>query len=281
MDVAPDAGAWIGQGVTVALLDTGYSENDAVRCSLAPGYDFVGDEGDTSDVARGVDSNMDGRNDSMAGHGTFLAGIVSLVAPRSSIMPVRVLDSDGQGTSFNVAAGIYFAAANGARVINLSMSFDWESSVVSDAIDFARSHGALVVASVGNGGAHEATYPASLPGTLAVAATTLLDRKAAFSNFGSYVDIAATGTSIISTLPGGSFGSGSGTSFSAACVSGAAAALFSTMEGAGPDDVRSRLLKTAVRVPGTGGDYTGEMGSGRLSVYRALSPTISVGTPTK
>ncbi len=261
-----------GVGTTVAILDTGISPNSAISAAILAGYNFVDDNQDTNDFGPGIDSSLNGVIDEMAGHGTFIAGLVSLTAPHCSLLPVKVLDSDGQGTVFTVAAGIYYAVDHGADVINLSLSLPNSSSVVAEAINYARAHGVVIVASVGNDDSPVPVYPAADPGVIAVAATTLADDKAWFSDYGHHVSICAPGDGVVSTLPDDMFGVGSGASFATAWVSGAAAVLKSSgMTNPTPDHVAQRLMNTAINTQATMIDYPGLLGSGRLSIGSAIA----------
>lgn len=213
-----------GAGVTVAVLDTGIdATHPAFDGRLVPGYDYVSDDADPSDIAAGVDSDGDGYADSAVGHGTFAAGLVTLVAPQAQVIPMRVLDSDGNGNLFVIAQAIIDAADAGAEVINLSFGTDGsvESKLLGDAIKDVHKRGVIVVAAAGNGGSKEPTYPASLSkvisvGALAEDGSSLAD----FSNRGSWVSVAAPGTSVIGPLPGNRFAAWSGTSMAAPLVAG-------------------------------------------------------------
>ena len=260
-----------GAGVTVAVLDTGISPNSSISAAILPGFNFVDNSEVTAEFGPGIDSNGNGIIDEMSGHGTFIAGLVSLVAPHCNLLPVKVLDSDGQGTVYTVAAGIYYATDQGARVINLSLSFDRESTVVSDALQYARDHGVIVVASVGNDNTNAPVFPAAGPGVIAVAATTLLDHKASFSDYGSFVDLCAPGENVISTLPNDMLGVGSGASFATAWVSGTAALIQGSMIDPTPDRVSARLTRSAMKVPATLTEFPGLMGKGRLSIGNAFA----------
>ncbi|MFL6216903.1 MAG: S8 family serine peptidase [Blastocatellia bacterium] len=233
-----------GAGVTVAVLDTGIDFTHPMFAGrLVAGYDFVDDDADASEVG------VYGVNHSY-GHGTHVAGLVALAAPDARIMPLRVLDSDGFGDVWRLAkASIYAlnpdgnpATDDGASVINLSLSMVRRSGLLRDVLravtcpkDDAKpgelpcilsgGRGAVVVIAAGNNGSSTAQYPAgdSIAGALAVGASTQADQVASFSNYGAWVAIAAPGENILSTVPGGGFGTWSGTSMAAPLVSGTAA----------------------------------------------------------
>ena len=199
---ANNAGVPGGRGVVIAVLDTGvaYANRKPYRRSpdfaasqFVRGWDFV--DGDAFPFDRN-------------GHGTHVAGTLAErtdnnvamtgLAYGARLMPVRVLDDAGAGDAVDIAAGIRFAAARGAKVLNLSLEFD--TGVVAadvpeliDAIRYARKRGALLVAATGNEGATKIAYPARANGVLSVGATTEHGCLSAFSNDGSGSDIVAPG----------------------------------------------------------------------------------------
>src|SRR5262249_9065222 len=103
------------------------------------------------------------------GHGTMVAGLIHLAAPGARLMPVRVFNSDGSTTLFRIVQGIYYAVDHGATVINMSFSSLTASQELTSAINYATSHGVIVVSSVGNNGGQITVYPAGLPGVIGVA----------------------------------------------------------------------------------------------------------------
>ena len=227
------------------------------------------------------------------GHGTHVAGIAAAetnngigiagVSWGAQLMTVRVLDRYGDGYYSDVAAGIVYAADNGARVINLSFGGEQPSQLLQDAVDYAHQRGVLVVAAAGNDGGG-VLYPAACNHAMAVAATDRNDRHASFSNQGPEVDIAAPGESILSTwhMLNGYFTKG-GTSMATPHVSGAAALLWSWWPGYTHDQIRHRLETMADDVnseqyPG----HDAQLGWGRLNAHRALTglPSGPTLTPT-
>jgi serine protease len=205
-----------GQGVTVAVLDTGIAYQDhadgagayAVAPDLAavefvPGYDFVHDDAHPNDDQ---------------GHGTHVAGVIAAasgiapVAPGAALMPVKVLDGSNQGTELALAEGIYYAVDQGADVINMSLSFSpayFPSRYLQGAVDHAAANGVVMVAAVGNHGAPVVTYPAAFREVIAVGASRLRPHYPVhdpeqpwgdaaewlaptdYSNYGTLVDLSA------------------------------------------------------------------------------------------
>lgn len=286
-----------GAGVVIAVVDTGVdATHPDLKGRVNVGYDFVDDDTDASD-----------RN----GHGTMIAGIIAAttrngigiasVAPRARILPVRVLDADGTGSSQDVARGIRWAVDQGAHVINLSLAQDGPAGggllggdllrdpSVGDAIEDAARAGRVVVVAAGNergGGKAETAYDATVPGSLVVGATTPEDRRAAYSNYGRGLDLVAPGggsrsdpslsgctqdNSIVSTWwdpkdKRSKYGGGCGTSMSVAFVSGVAAML--RAQGKSGPAAADRILATADDIGSPGADS--QTGAGRLNAARAL-----------
>jgi len=165
------------------------------------------------------------------GHGTMVAGLVHAVAPRAMILPIKAFSADGTGRSSDVAQAIYYAVDHGARVLNLSFTFDALSQEVMYATAYAAQQGLIVVAAAGNEGLTVRRWPAEHKWVVGVGATTLWDARAPFSNQGyNTFKIGAPGVNLVTTYPGGAYASVSGTSFSTPLVSGAVA----LMGGAAP-----------------------------------------------
>jgi len=158
------------------------------------------------------------------GHGTIVAGLIHAVAPRARILPLKAFSSDGTGRSADIAQAIYYAVLKGARVLNLSFTFENESQEVLYATAFAAQQGCIVVAAAGNEGLVVQRWPAEHDWVVGVGATTLWDSRAPFSNqgYGTF-KVGAPGVDLVSTFPGGYYAAVSGTSFSTPLVSGAVA----------------------------------------------------------
>ncbi|MBI2865646.1 MAG: S8 family serine peptidase [Chloroflexi bacterium] len=266
-----------GRGTTVAILDTGVDlAHPALAGRLtAARWDFVDGDGDPSDLPNGVDDDGDGYVDEATGHGTFLAGIVALVAPEAALMPVRILDSDGTGTVFNLAAGIRYAVDHGADVVNVSLGMNRSSHVVEDGVDYAHAKNLTLVASGGNRSPKERSgsvlYPARYANAVAVAATDSDDLKASYSNWGKETDLSAPGSGIYSTYWNGGYAWWSGTSMSAAFVSGGVALVKGLHPDWTGDAVVSRLTHAAVNIDQLNyTQYRGKLGAGRIDFYAAV-----------
>lgn len=279
-----------GAGVRVAVLDTGIDRaHPALAGRLARtaagallGRDFVDEDADPSEA--GVPGEPG------HGHGTHVAGLVSLVAPQAQLMPARVLDRAGRGNVWVLAEALAWAADpdgdpatdDGAHVINLSLGTTQPTTLLRTAValadcDFddddeefddpgydddkrrcANKFGAVVMAAAGNDGrADRRQFPAAeeVPGSVAVTAHTEQRRLASFSNTGSWVEVAAPGERIISTFPGGGYATWSGTSMATPLAAGTAALVVGTYADKRsilPLDVAQRLLaRTAPLCGGT------------------------------
>jgi subtilisin family serine protease len=243
-----------GQGVTVAILDTGIDrEHPMLRERLVAGFDFVDLDADPSEEGMyGLDAAY--------GHGTHVAGLVALAAPAAQIMPLRTLNRDGVGTIWAQAQALYYAVNHGATVINLSFSFAVPSLMLDDVLAritcvrgaelVCRSPtqpGAVVVAAAGNDGLSTPEYPAgsNAPGVLAVGASTAADTIAAFSNYGNWVPIAAPGERILSTIPGGGYATWSGTSMASPLAAGTMALVRARFPWLRPSEANAQLKITA------------------------------------
>src|SRR5206468_9124653 len=138
-------------------------------------------------------------------------------------MPVKVLDDNGYGQDSDIVAGVVWAADNGASVILMGFSNPGSSQALQDAVDYAWSKGAVLVAAAGNDGANAPTFPAGDKGVIGVSATDRNDQLSPASNYGSSVFLAAPGVDILGTYKDHSYMTWSGTSASAAIVAGTAA----------------------------------------------------------
>jgi subtilisin family serine protease len=199
------------------------------------------------------------------GHGTMVSGLIHLINPKALIMPLKVFDPSGKGTSFRIAKAVVYAANQGVQVINMSFSLDAPSSLVDDALEFAAHQNVTLVASIGNNNAKvDKNYPASYPKVIGVAATNLNDLKASFSNYGPAADVSAPGEALISPYPGGLYALWSGTSAAAALVSGEAALLWSHKE-LNLGDITGRVRD---KVDALHDKY--QLGKGRIDLKSAL-----------
>lgn len=279
----------VGSGIRVAVLDTGIDlAHPALAARLARtgggallGRDFVDDDVDPSEVG-----NI---GDIAFGHGTHVAGLVSLVAPQATLMPARVLDRSGRGNVWVLSEALAWAVDpdgnpatdDGAHVINLSLGTTQPTNLLRTAValadcDFdddddefadpgfdddkarcANKFGAVVIAAAGNDGSDtQLQFPAAeaVPGSLSVTAHTQQRTLAPFANRGAWVEIAAPGEAIISTFPGGGYAAWSGTSMATPLAAGTAALVLATLpdpRSVLPLDIAQRLLARSAPLCGS------------------------------
>lgn len=223
------------------------------------------------------------------GHGTAMAAVAVAgwgakalgVAPGARLMALRAgYRTDRGTTSFqndDLALAIYYAAVNGADVMSMSLGGPGRSQMVQDALDLALQNGCIAVASAGNDGLNTVAYPAAYPGVIAVAGLDRAGAKAAFSNFGDGIDLAAPAVGILTLQPGGQPRLTTGTSPAAALVSGAIARLLATETDRG--QVIPRLLALAAPLSETEPVYADRMGAGEVRLAPSLEVARSSQTP--
>ncbi|HSZ05692.1 MAG TPA: S8 family serine peptidase [Solirubrobacteraceae bacterium] len=306
---AAAAGAPGGEGVTVAVLDTGvaYANRGPFRRSpdfspytFVKGYDFVAKDPYAND-----------RN----GHGTFVAGTIAEatdnhygltgLAFAAHIMPVRVLDGAGEGEASTIAEGVMFAVRHHAQVINLSLEFSpgvgaADIPELMEALRYAHRHDVLVVAAAGNEGEDAVDYPARAPDVVAVGATTEHGCLASYSNYGPELTLVAPGGGADAVLPGdpsclpeatpgrdifqvtftgssyASFGMPDGyegTSMATPHVAATAALIIASGvlgRHPTPGQITARLIATARKLGGDGDE--GDYGAGLVDAAAATAP---------
>ncbi|MFI5492644.1 S8 family serine peptidase [Actinoplanes sp. NPDC051859] len=267
---------------TIAVLDTGVTPTGDLAGAVSGGYNYVDNNNDTSDDA---------------GHGTVVA---SLIAARGNngqgmagacwwctIMPVKVLDWQGNGNDSDIAKGIVFATNSGADIINMSLGGSESSKVLADAVAYANLRGVLVVAAAGNEGRDPAwqtvkQYPAAYPGVVSVGATARnTTERADFSSFNrpgdTWVDLAAPGD-VVGMNPDGNYNAGEqGTSFAAPIVAGAAGLVKSIHPDYTGWSLERALLESATPIGGNGWVTRGMLNAEKALTIGtdATSPTIS------
>ena len=257
-----------GAGVTVAVIDSGSGPHPDLDANLDAGRTMFG----SIDSVGAIDVDV-------AGHGSHVAGIIAAVAdnaiggsgvaPQSRILPIRVLDSLGSGDSKDVSKAVRFAVDSGVRVINLSLGGSTESTSLTAAIQYAVDRNVLVVAAAGNGAADSTPkWPGASDLTIAVTAVDRYNSVTSFDQRGDYIDIAAPGSSILSTASN-DYKIQSGTSMAAAFVSGAAALLFAAQPSITAVQVRDVLQRTATDLGSPGRDTT--FGYGIINLVAAFA----------
>ncbi|MCC3380052.1 S8 family peptidase [Paenibacillus farraposensis] len=212
------------------------------------------------------------------GHGTHVAGIISALVNNgegvagmtwyNKVMPVKVLDQSGSGTTYSVAEGIIWAADHGAKVINLSLGNYAQAEFLHDAIKYAYDKDVVLVAATGNDNTERPGYPAAYPEVFAVSATDSSMHRASFSNYGDYVDVMAPGASIASTYPGNRYAALSGTSMASPHVSALAALVRSVNPDLTNKEVMDLMRSNVIDLGAPGHDKY--FGYGQIDVYKTL-----------
>lgn len=252
--------------VLVAVVDTGicYTHEDLASNYAALGYDWVNNDTDPLDDH---------------GHGTHCAGIIAAVCNNSvgiaglaqvRVMAEKVLDYSGAGYWDWVANGIIHAVDQGARIISMSLGGYGDSELVHEAVKYAYDSGVLIVAAAGNDNTNMKSYPAAYDEVIAVAATDQYDNTAWFSNWGDWIELAAPGVDIYSTVPWG-YESLSGTSMACPHVSGLAALAMSQYPSKPRDWIRLWLRYSADDLGDPGFDVY--YGYGRINARKAIEQT--------
>jgi len=270
--------------VIVAVVDTGayFPLTDLGQTRFVQGFDFVNNHLNPFDD-NGHGSHVIGTIAESTNNGIGVAGM----APGIKIMPVKVLAWDGFGYASDIAQGIYFATNNGAHIINLSLGGSY-SAAIKDAVNYAVSHGVLVIAAAGNDGTSTLIYPAALSNVLSVGATNDLNVLAPYSNYGYGLDVVAPGGDLSRTLHnpeynvdypagilqqtyyGGSIGYWyfQGTSMAAPHVAGLAALLKSKNNSLTAADITAIIENSATDLGASG--YDTKYGYGLIDAAKAL-----------
>ncbi len=254
--------------VIVAVLDTGVQSNHPdITGRLTGGRNIV-------DTSKTPEDDV--------GHGTHVAGIIGAtvnnnegvagVSWYNKIMPVKVLDQSGAGSSYAVAQGIIWAVDNGAKVINMSLGNYANAQFLHDAVKYAYERDVVLVAASGNDNTDRPGYPAAYPEVFAVGATNSAKQRASFSNYGDYIDVAAPGESIASTYPHSQYAALSGTSMATPHVAALAGLIRSVNPELTNDEVMSIMRSTAIDLGEPGKDPY--FGYGEIDAQKALTAAL-------
>jgi len=249
-----------GANVTIAIIDSGI---DATHPEL------VDSVADTFDAL--------GSKEGPHAHGTGIAGVIAAharlmgAAPQVRVLAIRAFGAVAHGaesSSYTILKSLDYAALHGAQIVNMSFAGP-KDAVIARAIAATARRGIVMVAAAGNSGAKSPPlYPAAEPNVIAVSATDAQDRLIAASNRGGYVTVAAPGADIFVPAPDGEYQMMSGTSFSAAYVSGIAALMLERNSTLQPDQLRGVLMKTARDLGSPGRDDL--FGSGEADAFAAV-----------
>ena len=212
----------LGRGVTVAVIDTGIAPTHPMikdhLSAQSSWMDFSNNDTDPTEVPT--------QSNGAYGHGTAVASLILQVAPNATILPIRALDSDGYGSSTNLAKAVNWAVSQGAQVINISAVSNVDT-ILTTALDTAALKGIYVTLAAGNEGVDKVPYPAinAEKSTLFkqyglnVGAVNSSAQLASWSNYGNDLEVTAPGVNLIAAMPDG-YASVSGTSFAAPVLAG-------------------------------------------------------------
>ena len=280
------ASAWDvsnGQGVTIAILDTGVAPTHPdLAASLVPGWNFYDNNANTADV-HGHGTAVAGAAAAVSNNGIGVAG----VAGGARIMPIRIADPNAYAYWSTVAQGLTYAADRGARVANISYVGVAGSASVQSAANYMRSKGGLVVVCAGNNGIDEGL--AATSSMIPVSATDSNDLKTSWSSYGTFVAVSAPGINIWTTTANGSYGQWWGTSIASPVTAGTVAAMMAANPALPNTQIESLLYATAVDLGTTGRDSL--YGYGRVNAGAAVlaarnavatdaqAPTVAVVAP--
>lgn len=257
--------SYTGKGVKVAILDTGISAHSELN--------IAGGVSEVSYTQSYADDN---------GHGTFVAGVIGaqsngkgLVgeAPDAQIYAVKILDSEGNGSTEDLAKGVDWAIQNGMDIVNMSIAFPDDSPAVEQVLASADQNGILLIAAAGNKGTADAAtdtveYPAKSSHVIAVAAIDDSLQRADFSASGAEIEVTAPGVDIVSTSSNGKYELRSGTSVAAPFVTGMAAILKQAYPNSTNSQIRQAIDKGSIDLGATGKDNL--YGYGMISFQHLL-----------
>lgn len=284
-----------GAGVVVSVIDTGIDGTHRAFNGMVStmGASFVPGSPGFNDIRQYADTDGDGQVDEQYGHGTFVAGLIHLVAPEARILPVRALDSNGRGNNFRIAQAVAWSIDRGAHIINMSLGEVYGSLALADMVQEASLGGSIVIGAAGNRNAENPReFPACSSFAIGVSATDWADTKAPFTNYERLLDLAGPGDSeiingvpnmarsIISIVPGNNYAIWEGTSFSTAFTSGCAALVraqhpqwpdASTASSSIRTRVRTTLEQTGAPINPTDPFFDGMLGVSRISAVGAVA----------
>ena len=255
--------------IVVAVTDNAIQVNhpDLVN-KIVPGRDVVDNDNDPSPC---------GGNDGF--HGSHVSGTVGAetnnnlgvasIGYNISVMPIKI-GNCSTGALTGGYDGVIWAADNGADVINMSWGGGGVSTYGQNVCNYAWNAGVILVAAAGNDNSSQQFYPAAYNNVVSVAATTTGDAKSSFSQYGTWIDVSAPGSQILSIDAGTTYQFSQGTSMASPMVAGLVGLMISHAPSATPQDIVDCLLSSADNIESANPSYQGQLGSGRINAEEAL-----------
>ena len=265
--------------VTVAIIDSGIDYNHPelktriLKNSAEQVNELDDDQNGVIDDVYGinfysVNQSISGNSADPIGHGTHIAGIIAAqtnngegikgINQNVQIMNLRFLNDRGNGTQLDAALAIVHAVDNGAKIINCSWGYYRYNTILKNAINYANKHGVIIVAAAGNDGWNRPHYPAGFDSVIAVGSITNDYMQSYFTNWGNHIDFVAPGHNIVSTAPQNSYKTLSGTSQSAAIITGIISLLIGQDPELKKEAILDMLQRSATDLFDTGKDpYSG------------------------
>ena len=262
-------------GLTVGIVDTGVSPiQPSILNNVIASQSFVSGSPSVDDWPQSVDSNFNGVYDEATGHGTMVAGIILQMAPNAQLVIAKSADSDGNGSAWTVLKGIEYCVENGAKVINVSLGSSNPLAGFAGFIDWVENKGSLIISPVGNSQSNTALYPAAYSRVICVTGLMPDNTIAPFSSWSYRARSAVPATGIQSLWWDGTNATASGTSLSAAIVTGALAAIPATANTS-PAQLRRAIKSSGRNIDSLNPGYEYQLGSllNWESLNRRLSDT--------
>lgn len=268
-----------GSPIVIAIIDTGVaSDHPDLEGRVLPGFNAIRNNNEAYDDE---------------GHGTHMAGVAAAAGNNGrgvagmcwncQILPIKVLNSNGQGSSASIIRGMNWAADNGAKIFSMSLGSDQRSRGEEDAVNYAYNKGITIFASSGNSGGDKnpVIYPAAYPNVIAIAATAPNDSATGFSSFGDFVDLAAPGVGIWSTYwndeDGNTYAPENGTSPACPHAAGLAALALTLWPELSPAQIEQLLVGSSVDIGAPGKDVYA--GWGRIDALKTVQNAAARNLP--
>ncbi|MBU0985358.1 MAG: S8 family serine peptidase [candidate division Zixibacteria bacterium] len=250
-----------GASQYVGIVDGGVTlDHPALEGKVISRWDYVDNDAVAEDEPGGFNS----------GHGTFVAGVIHLLAPDANIRAYRVCDTTGEADGFIVAEAILQAVVDGCSVINVSLSTYETHTAIAEVCAYARSRDVLVVCAAGNEYVNGGHYPGSDPNVLSVASVDTSLTLADYSSYGDHIALTAPGTDVYAPFQDTLYAFWSGTSFAAPFVTAEATLLLAIDPDMSWDELVDLLKTTAVSLDPMNTEYAGLIGSGVVNPYGAI-----------